>query len=208
MTVSLYPQVPNVPGVPALLRLASNSIPLPALNALNVLGIRIGNPLWGIYDSGGGLALAVDSVVEVGASEDSEVPTYPLEKGTFASYNKVAHPVTNKVRVAVGGNDATRAAFLSTLKRIKNDLNLYTIQTPETAYTNANVVHFDYHREQRHGATLLTVDIWFTEIRIQATATFSSSRSVNGSDVSQTGYVQPNAITVQQLPAINAAGVN
>ena len=48
---------------------------------------------WGIYDyESSTIALTVESILEINYNKSAEVSVYPVEKGLFASYNKVLRP--------------------------------------------------------------------------------------------------------------------
>lgn len=216
MSGSIYPNVPNVPGVPALLRLASANIPPSILATADVLGLQsfINAVQWGIFDQGGSVVLAVDTVIDFAIARDFAISDYSVEGSTLAdgaagffSYNKVARPFQSKLRVAVGGNDTARATFFAALDKIVADLNLYNVVSPEYVWYNANVTHYDVHRSRERGTTLVQADIWLEEVRVLASAKFSKSQGVNGADPASGGPVQPQDVTSAQLPAIRDANV-
>lgn len=211
MSGILYPNVPNLPGVPALLRLAIASVlPLPVLAVADALGLPglLTGPQWGIFDSGGNPVLTVDSVADVDVARDANISDFPVEAGGFATYNKVIRPRGTKTTVMVGGSDAARSSFLMTLDAVWQSLSLYNVVTPEYVYTNANIVHYDYRRTARNGATLLRVNVWLEEVRQIAQATYASTASPNAATDATGGYVQPGQIKVEQLPPIQATGIH
>ncbi|NTU49331.1 MAG: hypothetical protein HGA87_00285 [Desulfobulbaceae bacterium] len=155
--------IPKLPGVPALIAYA---LPMSTrLNLTNLISLFIGPPAWGIYDSGGRKVLDADSVIDMGFSGSSDVSDYPVEKGSFASYNKVQHPDSFTVRLSMGRSTSDREAFLSAIDAIKKSLKLYSVVTPEKTYRSVNIHGYDYRREQTAGANMITVELSCREIR-------------------------------------------
>jgi hypothetical protein len=162
-----YPDVPQLPGVPTINR--SSSTPISA--GLTVLGELLPNNLfgvqWSIEDQSNSITLIPDSFFNFEYKNDRKVPNYPVEDGSFQSYNKVAIPFDCRVVVTCSGNGAmSKGEFLSALQSMLDGLNLFTIYTPNYYYSNLNLIHVDYRREARQGATLILAQLWFQEIRI------------------------------------------
>ncbi|OYZ43326.1 MAG: hypothetical protein B7Y20_14955 [Acidovorax sp. 16-64-162] len=107
---------------------------------------------WGIYDDAGNLVLEPDSFIGMDFANNWQISDYPVEQGSFATYNKVATPYSSTVSMAKGGSEADRTAFLTTLDTIAGGLTLYTITTPEKNYINATIERYDYERRTHRGA--------------------------------------------------------
>ena len=158
-------------GIPALLnKIAAITNPIALLTGdLGIIGNYFAAKQWGIL-LGSDRVINPDSIVALEYKQDYNVPNYPQEQGAFQSYNKVKLPQEQRVRMTKGGSLADRSAFLSAIKSAAASLNLYTILTPETSYENANITHYDLKRTATEGVGLITVDVWFTEIRNTAVA--------------------------------------
>jgi len=120
---------------------------------------------WGLLTQDGTSVFDVDSVIDLKYDNANKVSTFPVEKGSFASYNKVKTPYKTKIRLAVGGNQNRIAAFISAMDRVVNDTNLYNVVTPESVYINANVEHVSYSRAHEKGVNLILADLEVIEIR-------------------------------------------
>ncbi|MDE1007001.1 MAG: hypothetical protein OSB38_15170 [Paraburkholderia fungorum] len=195
LPVPQFPDVPALPGVPALAR----AVGAPVLASVNNLLINAGlgqfalgfaKPVWGVFDTNNQPVAIADSVRAVQFRGESNVPDYPLEQGGFQSYNKVQRPFASVVSLACGGDEQRRANFLSAIEQAKQSTNLYSIVMPEVVYNNANIVAYDYRREQKNGATLLTVDLHIEEIRVNATAAFANVQNPASADTVSQGQVQ------------------
>jgi hypothetical protein len=116
--------------------------------------------------------------------------TFPVEHGSFASYNKVNEPNKPKVRLAVGGKDRI-AAFQAAMGSELSQPNLYNVVTPTCVYLNVTMESYDYSQSADNGLNLLVVDIALIEVR-EVTPTYtavtiphpkspgSASKQVNG----------------------------
>lgn len=121
--------------------------------------------IWGIFDVNNDPVFEVDNMMDLGYTNASKVSTFPVEKGSFASYNKVRSPFKAKVRASVGGDQDRIAAFIIALDTVANDVNLYNIVTPEHTYLNANIEKISYKRSAKDGANLIMGDMELIEIR-------------------------------------------
>lgn len=194
MSLIPFPDVPSVPGVPAVFRSLTVPTPGAVLNsALGGLTDAIFGPVvWGVFDKDGNQALTPDSFLGVEYRNESRVSNYPQEQGAFASYNKVATPFDCRVRMAIGGDKASRTAFLSAVDAMLKGIDLFTVVTPEVTYANATLETYDYRRDSFNGVSMLIVSLDFIEVRITATAQFSaaSTKSPSGADPVSGGQAQ------------------
>jgi hypothetical protein len=205
----LYPSVPSVPGVPALLRSGAKIIddatfgaPDPSDEGDKSLGDA---EQWGIFSFDGKPVAVADAVVSVQYTNQSTVLDHPVEKGAFASYNKVASPYTAKVRMAKGSSKDDRITFLKTIDDASNSTNLYSVATPEKTFENVNITGYDYTRETKSGAQCLDVTITLREIQQTAMAAFSKTQSVDCAATQSQGQVQASPVTPAQGSAVRSA---
>ena len=225
MPTILTPNVPNVPGVPALVRglsdiiypediawdegLAWNegmsllpyaAIPTEAslLNAAvsYVTDYIFGANLWGVYDKNNIEVLNPDSFLGVDFRNNSRVAMHPVEAGGFESYNKVNTPYDCKVKMAIGGSKSKRAAFLDTCEQMLKSVELFSVVTPEKIYLNSTLQNYSYRRESRSGVTLLTVDLWFLEVRVNPAPEKDEPAEASGADVESSGQVQTQSYKI------------
>lgn len=136
-------------------------------------------------------ALSPDSFLDIDYKNDTRVSNYPQEAGAFAAYNKVGTPYDCRVRMAIGGDKASRTKFLAKCEAMLKGIDLYTVITPEATYTNAALQNYSYKRDEKNGASMLTVDLQFTEVRITATAQYKTAAQPSGAAQVSGGQVQP-----------------
>lgn len=223
---SLYPDVPDLPGVPPLLRnplagaatLAVIKAPFARLpGALQgALGYAEGllwggitaGPLWGVFDQSNKPIAVADSVLDFGYRNNSKISNFPLQKGSFANYNKVNNPYECTIQLTKGGTVAERQAFLQAIDTVANSLDLYHIVTPEKTYLNCNMEGQSIRRSAEDGANLLVVELRFIEIR-EVTGQYSTTvvaKQASAASPVDAGKVAPVAVPQSALSKIlNAA---
>lgn len=199
------PQFPNVPfatGVPLVQRAPAFTQALQAVS----LGVSLltsdrysnasmfDGPQWGIFDRDGNPVVQPDTILGMEYREEYQVADYPLERGGFSSYNKVAVPFDVRIRMAVSGSQGERADLLTTMQQIAGSLDLFTVATPDISYQSATVNHYDYRRETRNGGvSMVVVDVWLQEIRETGTTQFASTKQASSQLPQQGGNKQSTA---------------
>lgn len=184
----MMPDVPRVPGVPALSSYGLNDVALLFEDVIDGL-FGLGGQQWGIFLDGVAV-VGFDSVVTFEYRQDNPVSDYPVEDGGFQSYDKVQLPADIKIKLAAGGSVSNRQQFLASLDAEMNTTDLYDVLTPEQVYVGYNFTHRDLHRNAGN-VGLITVDVWFTEIRVTAATTFSNTQQPSEAARQSVGNVQP-----------------
>ncbi|WP_233874030.1 phage baseplate protein [Paraburkholderia adhaesiva] len=209
-----FPDVPAVAGVPDLARvpLAVDAFTgtVQAVQGLDYFGFLPGDtPQWMICDDEGNALITPDSLVDLSYCGEERVASYPVEQGSFASYNKVAQPQELTLRLSCGGHNMGRDAFLATLDTLRTSLTLVCISTPEVTFRNYNIDRVDYVRKASTGLSLITAEVHFTEIRTSTQASYSNTAQPSGADPQSQGWVctaaDPSAPTNQQTPLQQAS---
>lgn len=191
----VFPDVPKVPGVPPVKRNpnAPQIANEPKLTQDAITVSAVGKSQWGIYTIGNALALACDTVLSIGFDAEYRIADYPLQDGTFESYDKVQMPFANRVVLAKGGTSEQRRAFIAKIEEMRADLNLYNVVTPERAYLNVNIMHVSIDRSREQGASMITAEILLREIRVNATASFTRTKDAASAGAASNGNVQATA---------------
>lgn len=191
---AIFPDVPLFPGVPAVFRgplnTANDDVTIAPLTRDGLGPQGSGAATWGIFDDGGAAVLEPDNIAALEPSYEARVLDYPIEKGGFQSYNKVATPAETRITMTKGGSDGERQAFLDKLNELIKSLDLFSIITPDSVFLSRNLTRYEYKRTAQNGATLLTIELTTVEIRETAKSTFSNSKSPGGDSVVNDGPVQ------------------
>lgn len=206
ISVSLYPNVPQLPGVPQLLRSGLNqppdSVSLGPQVQSALFGAVTAGPAWAILDADNNPVIVPDSFLNFDIRKEWKLSDYPVQQGSFASYNKVIQPFETSVRFSKGGNLSARTQFLNQIEAIEGDTNLYTVVTPEKAYPSVNVTRSEITRRGAEGAFFLCeVDVFFRQI-IEVTATYSSSSADTSNAANPTALPDLNNGLQQASPNV------
>ena len=208
-----FPNVPNVAGVPAVPRNGQLQAGLSILvgTATNFLINVIFNAgQWGVFDSNGrsiggqnqfgtvlnqfgfGASVSTDSV---SYAKETRVSEYIIERGGFASYNKVEMSATPSVVLNMSGSKQSLSAFLNEIDLATKSTDLYSVATPEVTYVNYNITGYNYQRKSDRGANMLSVELTLMEIRENSAAftTINQPKEPSATPQQDTGKVQPKA---------------
>jgi hypothetical protein len=207
-----FPNVPNLPGVPQVARsiLAPvTQVVIGAASIQNLLASASAAPnIWGVFDSNGNQVITPDSIREFGTRAEWRVSNFPVQQGSFASYNKVTLPAEYSVRMVKGGTIADRQAFQAQVEMVAASLDLYTIITPEESYQNVNVTRYEITRKGAAEAFFVSVDLFF-QLIIQVGAQYSTTTTTPDTSNAASPSAQPNqsqgTVTAQPADPIDAS---
>ena len=155
--------IPNVPNFKGLNTAGTNA--MISLGGAALINAVFGN-YWGVFNEYGIPILLADNVMSLKYANSSRISQAPIEKGSFASYNKVSNPYKATVQLSKGsGGTLLRGAFLAQIEMLANSTLKFHIITPEFVYTNACIIGYDTARQASEGAQLIKVNLHLEEIR-------------------------------------------
>lgn len=221
-----FPNVPNTLGVPALVRNALSTKTLVSAG-LGILQNAVWATLkkqetWGIYESGStskkfaetgsdkGFASFLTSqlstkfgsyqvsILSFDLGADSIVSDFPIERGSFANYNKVLRPRMIKITYAVTGTKSDKSNFLKELEKARDKTTLFDVWTPEASFKDYTIASYSYSRTAESGSDMLTIDVVLNEIR-QVKSNYSASLQQSGE---QSKVEEPK--NAEAAPTVNA----
>lgn len=232
---TIFPNIPDLPGVPSIPR--SVNVPAVAEFILGSIQGQLWRSLeiqsgWGVFDSAGfplaDPALFIDAsdiisgllnpaVLSTGGIDflrESIVSDFPVETGSFASYNKVQRPSVASVTLFMSGSESDRSNFLTAIDAASKTLELYDVASPEKTYTGYNIEAYRYSRHSEKGVTLLSVTLRLKEIREVAQAyiqvatedgspTASSPQQVDAQATQNVGKSQASTPRVSALKSLS-----
>jgi hypothetical protein len=210
MPLIQYPNVPRAPGVPALARVISGvakigNLALIGAGALRQLGL-IGDPkVWQILKKDGKPMITPDSVLALEYRGEAKIATYPVEGGTFGSYNKVQTPADLHIVMTCAGKAMTRDIFLARMEWMRISTELMQIVTPDESYMSMCLTGYDYRRTSTNGVTLLTVNASFTEVMETASTTYTQTAKPSGAATVNNGSTKAEAPSPAVAPAMTGA---
>jgi hypothetical protein len=138
------------------------------------------------------------STVEFAFAEDWPLSNYPQEQGAFQTYDKVTLPFDVKLRLASGGTESNRQAFLQSCLAIANSFALFDIVTPELVFTSTNATHISWRRTALEGVGLIVVELWFQQISVSGMQSFANTQTPGIAGQQSIGNVQPYTPTAAQ----------
>ena len=143
-------------------------------SALTNIGLSLGGAAlinavfgktWGIVNQFGIPIVLADTVVSMNYDAGASISKYPVEKGSFASYNKVNNPSMASVQMAKGGESVLgRSLFLTQLEALLKSTVSFNIITPEYVYMNYQIIGLNTARSAQDGATMIRVNIDLEEV--------------------------------------------
>lgn len=211
MSIPVF-NVPSAPGVPPMVRnLLSNVATVQGVVAgvQNTIQFFQGAPplpQWGIFDSNFNSVLDADSILSFGDKNSANVSDFPIQGGTFASYNKVITPRRRSVRVSKTGSLTDRQNFIRQIEALFVSTDVVTIVTPEKTYLSVNLEDYEIIRRDFTAAfALWDVDLFFREVKdvsvvYTTTGTVDTTNAQNAQDqgsvnqgIQQPGTPDPGA---------------
>lgn len=141
----------------------------------------------------GTYALEPDSFVKFDYKVDHKIPNYPIEKGSFQSYNKVTLPYEIKLTVTKSGIFAI-TPFLAQIEVLLNSTRLISVVTPDHVYTTTSLISFTYRKEATNGAVLLIAELTFQEVRVLPTPSLPTTEP-QGVTITALGQISPTPLT-------------
>lgn len=146
---------------------------LDSFSASGLMSLFASQPQYIIKAESGDIAFY--SMLELGSEESSDLPEEPIEKGSFAEYNRVTKPATISCRLASQGSPSTLQSMIERLQELKTGTEKITFITPMITYENFMLESFNYRKDEHTGHNVLMVDVRLKEIReIEGQKTTSS----------------------------------
>lgn len=173
------------------------------------------SPGYGIYyaegDKKGQKPFSPNSFIVAEFAGEATIGTAPLEKGQYASFNKVQRPAELHVTFAIEGwtgfsgsipnitnfSLTSRSDVLETLEKMRKEATTFDIETPDTAYTSYDLIKYDYRIRADSGVTLLIVTAVFEAVNDVMEVTISNSvgTTANGKGANNNGAQQTQNVT-------------
>lgn len=104
------------------------------------------------------------SFIEMDAKHDGQVLSEPIEKGTFAAYNKIKQPTELTVTLSHFGEADELQNKIDRLAEMRTGTELFSVITPEYEYENMTLESFSYSRRREDGVNILTVEVRCIEV--------------------------------------------
>lgn len=109
--------------------------------------------------------LEFESFIDLDAKIDGQILSEQIEKGSYASYNKVMSPIELTLTVAQSGEADVLQNMIDKLVDMRASTELFSVVTPEYEYENMSLESFSYSRKREDGLNLLTVEVRCIEVK-------------------------------------------
>ena len=137
---------------------------------------------YALVDSRTGLsAVSFDALLRFEARAGGYAAEGPVERGSFASYNKVTSPVSLDVRIAREGADDELQAALRALEDLRRSADTVNCVTPVAEYAGFALEAYEFSMSARDGLGVLYARLRLTEIR-EASSLYLESDAVSAQD--------------------------
>lgn len=113
----------------------------------------------------GGTAISFDGVMDLELTAEGQVVSTPIERGSFASYNKVESPTAIRATLGIVGTPAELQTAVTTLFELKKNTTLLNFITPVQEYRNFTLEKFSFQQAAEKGLNLLYIEIHLVEVR-------------------------------------------
>ena len=170
------------------------------------LRLKNARPVWGIFLESE-LLIEPDSILALDYHREWTVADFPMEKGAFNSYDKVAKPFDVRLRMTKGGNESTRGAFIRDIETLGESLVLVDVVSPDRTYLGVTITSIGYTQAATNGVGLITFDIALRQVRETASSAMSSDvvQDPGSADSKNGGTVQAKAAPAAVQAAAKAA---
>ena len=117
------------------------------------------------YSENSTIAVEFSRVMDLELSSESKVVAAPIEKGSFASYNKVASPNGIRATLAVEGENYQLHNVVEKLFELRDGTELVNFVTPIQEYQRYTLEKFSFQQAAEKGVNVLYVEINLAEIK-------------------------------------------
>jgi hypothetical protein len=145
---------------------------------------------WAVVTRNKGLSVQFDGIMDIDVKNESKVLTSPIEKSSFAAYNKVETPLDVVITGASQQDGAAQSAILDALNKLVSGAELVDIVTPTAVYLKMTLESYSYKRTATDGASLLVVELHAIEVREVETTRVTKTKRASSAKTQKTGQTQ------------------
>lgn len=145
---------------------------------------------WAVVAQNKRLSVQFDGIMDIDVKNESKVLTSPIEKSSFAAYNKVETPLDVVITGASQQDGATQSAILNALNKLVSGAELVDIVTPTAVYLKMTLESYSYKRTATDGASLLVVELHAIEVREVETTRVTKTKRASSAKTQKTGQTQ------------------
>lgn len=138
------------------------------------------------------IVIESDGMIDISVKNEAKLLTAPIEKSSFATYNKVETPLDIYVTIASMQGEAEQTKLMDSLNKLAAGTALVHVVTPTATYLNMNMDSYNYKRSSESGVTLLICELHLLEIREVTTGSTVSrgTKRASSAPKQKTGQTQ------------------
>lgn len=167
---------------------------------------------WLLADSETGQTmLTFTSFIEAAIKRSGSVVAEPIEKGSFATYNKTTDPLNAIVTLGITGTKADILNAIDALTELQTNTVTFSFVSPVKEFENLTLETFSWKWERVQAADVLYVELSLVEIREVETlytdttviSSPVSSGSSTGGAISEADAANPSDASTEDTGMIN-----
>lgn len=133
-----------------------------------------------------------DTILSYSFESNSDLPSYPIQNGSFSNYNKITNPDKAKIKMAVSGGRKFLNKQLVALEKYNSSLGLVDLIIPFKDFIGYNLHNLSHGISEGEATSMLIVEFELTEIR-QVPVYFKQTKP-NNKPTEQTGKSNPQEV--------------
>lgn len=130
-----------------------------------------------------------DTILGYDFKSSSELPSYPIQQGSFENYNKIQNPNKANITLAISGNKTELRKNLLKLEFFNEETDLVDLILPFKSFIGYNLCNLSHSLKEGEAMSMLAVNFDLVEIR-QATISFKKTKA-NYKGTTNTGKTNP-----------------
>lgn len=130
-----------------------------------------------------------DTLLSYDYQSSSDLPSYPIQQGSFENYNKIQNPNKANVSLAISGNKTEIRKNLIKLESFNESVDLVDLILPFKSFIGYNLCNLSHSLHEGEGISMLVVNFDLFEIR-QAEIKFKKTKA-NYKGTQNTGKTNP-----------------
>lgn len=136
---------------------------------------------WTLVDNKGEPIIVFRSFISVAIKQEGAVVFEPVEKSSFATYNKTSTPFEANIVLGIEGTVTELQTAIGKLDELVKSTRTFSLVTPAKEFQSLTLERYDYGWSEGKGLNILIVNISLREIK-EVDVVYSRSAALDGAD--------------------------
>lgn len=158
--------------------------------------------MWTILDENSLPVITFTSFLSLEGVSSAKVSDYPVEEGSFSTYNKTVAPRDFTVTLAVTGDDVELQEALSCVEALRASTQMVSVIAPYQEFKGYCLESYDFASKVQDGVGILIFSMQFKEVR-ETKAVYTNSiryaKTPTAVSVKERGKVQTDTSILSNL---------